>query len=215
LLRSSQPRRFQEPPQPFMPAEAMADTAPSQDHPVRETAETQPSRREDPAQEGIHIPNAGVTLLAPFLTMLFERVDVSAKTELKDPATALVLLHFLATGEAGPADFQLPLAKVLCGLPLEKAISLPVTLPESIQAEGRQLIESVIGHWAILKNTSVEGLRESFLQRPGKLTLTARKDWLLQVEQKSYDMLLQHLPWSFSLIRLPWMKRALRTEWVE
>ena len=80
--------------------------------------------------------------------------------------------------------------------------------------EGRRMLASVIDHWAILKNTSEAGLRESFLQRPGKLTRTSRV-WLLQVEQRPYDMLLQSLPWTFHLIRRPWMKQVVRTESVE
>jgi hypothetical protein len=164
--------------------------------------------------EGYFIQDAGLILLAPFLSTLFERLALASSGELKDPAAAMALLHFLATGREAPAEFQVVLPKVLCGWPLDKPVSLPEALAADTKAEARQLLESVIGHWAILKNTSVEGVQESFLQRPGKLSLTARGDWLLQVEQKAYDMLLQQLPWSFSWTRLPWMRETLRTEWV-
>lgn len=167
------------------------------------------------ALEGIHIANAGLIVLAPFLSMLFERLGLSDKAGLKDAAHAIALIHYLATGEEGPAEFQVPLAKILCGCPLEKALTLPSTLPDSLKSEADQLLESVIGHWGVLKNTSVNGLRESFLQRPGKLSRRPQGDWLLQVEQRAFDMLLQQLPWSFALIRMPWMKTVLRTEWVE
>lgn len=169
----------------------------------------------DPAVEGIYIHNAGLILLAPFLTMLFERLDLAKGGEMKDAGTAMALQHYLVTGQEGPVEFLVALPKVLCGWPLEKSIALPGSLSESMKVEAGQLLESVIGHWGILKNTSVEGLRESFLQRQGKLSRTAKGDWLLQVEQRAYDMLLQQLPWSFNLIRLPWMKNVLRTEWVE
>jgi Contractile injection system tape measure protein len=170
---------------------------------------------EDPTVEGLHIANAGLILLAPFLSLLFERLELSDKAELKDQATAQALLHFLATGEEGPQEFQVPLAKVLTGWPLDKAISLPMSLADEMKIEAGLMLESVIGHWSMLKNTSVDGLRESFLQRPGKLSRTPRGEWLLQVEQRAFDMLLQQLPWSFSIIRLPWMKQVIRTEWVE
>jgi hypothetical protein len=88
-----------------------------------------------------------------------------------------------------------------------------VSLTKEQIAEADVMLLSVIEHWSVLKNTSVQGLRESFLQRNGKLTLV-NNEWLLQVEQKSYDMLLQHLPWSISMIKLPWMKNLLKTEWV-
>ena len=50
------------------------------------------------------------------------------------------------------------------------------------------------------------------MQREGKLT---RKpfDWLLQVEQKTLDILLGRLPWGLSMIKLPWMPEMLRVEW--
>lgn len=169
----------------------------------------------DPAVEGIYIHNAGLILLAPFLTMLFERLDLAKSGEMKDAGTAMALQHYLVTGQEGPVEFLVALPKVLCGWPLENNIALPGNLDDSMKLEAGQLLESVIGHWGILKNTSVEGLRESFLQRQGKLSRTAKGDWLLQVEQRAYDMLLQQLPWSFNLIRLPWMNNVLRTEWVE
>lgn len=193
--------------------ESKAPTEPSSD--TATTPRAKRSSSEVPALEGTHVANAGVILVAPFLSMLFERLDLTDKAQLKDPSTALSLVHFLATGEEGPVEFQLPLAKVLCGLPLEKAISLPMTLADKPREESLQLLESVIGHWGVLKNTSVDGLREGFLQRSGRLSRRPQGDWLLQVEQKAYDMLLQQLPWSFQIIRLPWMKQLLRTEWVE
>jgi len=37
--------------------------------------------------------------------------------------------------------------------------------------------------------------------------------WLLQVEQKPVDVLVNHLPWGIGTIRLPWMQEILYTEW--
>lgn len=177
-------------------------------------------READPAQEGLHIVHAGLIVVAPFLSMLFDRLNLvarpadPAKPTLRDPGTALALLHFLATGRDNPVDFELPLAKLLCGIPWEKAVPLPSQLDPAIRQEAQQLLQSVVQHWAVLKDTSVEALRESFLQRPGKLSRTPRDEWLLQVEQRPFDMLLQQLPWSFQLTRLPWMPQVLHTEWV-
>jgi len=81
--------------------------------------------------------------------------------------------------------------------------------------EARQLLESAVAHWAILKDTSAAGLQEAFLSRAGKISQTRNDDWLLQVEQRPFDMLIQQLPWSFKLIKLSWMTRLLRTEWVD
>jgi hypothetical protein len=167
-----------------------------------------------PATEGIYVSNAGTVLLAPFLMTFFDRVGVAKDRQLFEPGLAMALIHYLATGQEKAAEFQLALPKILCGWEMEQAVELPAILPDHMKDEARQLLSAVIEHWRILKNTSPEGLQESFLQRQGKITLTESDEWLLQVEQKSFDMVLQHLPWSFQLIKLPWMSRLLRTEWV-
>jgi hypothetical protein len=76
-----------------------------------------------------------------------------------------------------------------------------------------EMLLSLIEYWSVLKNTSIDGLRESFFKRSGKLGIV-NNEWVLQVEQKPFDMLLQQLPWSISMIKLPWMENLLKTEWV-
>lgn len=172
---------------------------------------------------GNYIDHAGLVLTAPFLTTLFERLGVwnpvastvaNTQPSLSNPALALTLLHYLATGSENAVEFQLPMAKVLCGLPIESACDLPYVLSSDQCSEADAALESLIAHWSALKDTSIDGLREAFLQRPGKLILRD-KDWFLQVEQRPFDMLLQQLPWSLQFIRLPWMSQFVRTEWME
>jgi hypothetical protein len=64
-----------------------------------------------------------------------------------------------------------------------------------------------------LKNTGREALRETFLQRLGKLSPTDH-GWLLQVEQKAVDFLLNRLPWGIGVIKLPWMDEKIFVEWM-
>ena len=74
------------------------------------------------------------------------------------------------------------------------------------------MLEAVIEQWPVLKNTSIAGLREAFLQRNGKLF--SKNDKLhLQVEASTLDVLLDQLPWNLSMIKLPWMKGLLRVDW--
>ena len=65
----------------------------------------------------------------------------------------------------------------------------------------------MIEQWRILKKTSVDGFRESFLQREGRLSLQ-ENGWSLKVARASYDVLLDQLPWGISVVLLPWMKSA-------
>ncbi len=37
--------------------------------------------------------------------------------------------------------------------------------------------------------------------------------WTLVVPAKTYDMLLESLPWSISTIHLPWMQNVLYVRW--
>lgn len=172
------------------------------------------------AEEGFHLSNAGLILLGPYLPMLFERTGLRLASA--DPGTsagddtsaAMVLLHYLATGRDDPAEFELVLPKVLCGLHPRDSFEGPVALDPESRVEADQLLASVVHHWEALKGSSVEGLREGFLVREGKLSL---RDgiWRLRVEQKPWDMLLERLPWSIRFTKHPWMASPLTTEWME
>jgi hypothetical protein len=78
--------------------------------------------------------------------------------------------------------------------------------------EAVSLLQSVVGHWTILKNTSVDSLRSTFLQRSG-LLLEEEEGFKLVIESQSFDMLLGSLPWGVSVVKLPWMKKPLYTQW--
>ncbi|MEW6428989.1 MAG: contractile injection system tape measure protein [Thermodesulfobacteriota bacterium] len=173
-------------------------------------------RHRHPAARPLPVRHAGLVLLHPFLPRLFRRTGLlapSAPGKLTDPAAAARLLHFLATGGGEIYEFELPLVKVLIGL--TPASPLPLCGEEAspaIRGEAEALLASVIEHWTALKNTSIPGLRASFLQRPGLLD-EEEPGWRLRPEHASYDMLLDRLPWSTAIVRLPWMDKPLCTEW--
>ena len=70
----------------------------------------------------------------------------------------------------------------------------------------------MITHWSALKNTSIDGLREGFLKRDGLIT-KKENGWLLQVERKTMDVLLENIPWGYSTISLMWNDYLLTVEW--
>jgi len=163
--------------------------------------------------EGIFISNAGAVIIAPFLHTLFSKTGLLIENKFSNESAALSLLHYCITGNTHPAEFELLLPKILCGENPSKDVFIPSVLDIKMLKEADEMLVSAIEHWSILKNTSVNGLRDSFLQRNGKLTFN-NDTWLLQVEQRPYDMLLQHLPWNISMIKLPWMQYLLKTEWI-
>lgn len=175
----------------------------------------EPAPSEEPA--GIYCSNAGIVLLHPFLAPYFQEFNLlnatgDAFTGPETQVRAVYLLHYLATGDWAPPEFQLPLPKLLCGLPIDYPIPRDFTLEEAEISESSQLLRAVIQHWSALGKTSETGLREGFLQREGKLAFE-KNHWLLKTERKTMDILLDKLPWSFARIKLPWMKHFLRTEW--
>lgn len=169
----------------------------------------------DDSGDELFVESSGLVLLHPFLQPFFWEVNlVSEQAFVNEGAAwrAVLLLHFLLTGETEAGEFALPLEKILCGFPLSQ--TLPNRFEPSLQEETSvaKLLQSVTGYWPPLKNTSAEGLRKTFLQREGKLVRTAT-GWRLTVAQKTVDVLFGKLPWGFSTIRLPWMPAVLHVDW--
>lgn len=179
--------------------------------PLRHTAEPVPEHPDE--RRGLYVENAGLVLLHPFLPQLFGAMKITGDDELLRPGEALRLLHYLATGSEDAPEYELALPKILCGLPPASLAGEAEPLSDEEREESAALLSAVIRHWEALKNTSPDGLREAFLKRPGKLTRRHDGGWLLQVESNSFDILLDRLPWGFSMIRLPWMPSMLHVEW--
>lgn len=165
------------------------------------------------AAEGLYIENAGLVLLHPFLPSLFQALNIADEDAITRPERALCLLHFLATGQSTAPEYELILPKVLCNIPLTMPVASRVSLSAAETEEAEALLAAVIGHWDVLKNTGINGLRGTFLLRAGKIVLRDDGDWLLHVENKAYDILLEQLPWGMGTIKLPWMETMLWVEW--
>ena len=177
------------------------------------TSAPSPPRVPDQDSDGILVDDAGLVLLHPFLPRFFEAVSVADGADLVDPVRALSLLHHLATGEVTAAEHQLTLPKALCEVPLEQPVPADVALTAAEMAEGNALLESVIHHWEALRGTSRDALRIEFLMRPGTLTADFDGGWLLRVEARTADILLDQLLWGTSMFQLPWMSHLMRVEW--
>ncbi|CCD92153.1 hypothetical protein BRAO375_1920033 [Bradyrhizobium sp. ORS 375] len=185
---------------------------------LRARRSASPRAREHTDLEDSHaVMAAGICLLWPFLPRLFARCGLlddkqTGFASLAAQQRAVLLLHHLATGESDAPEFALLLPKVLCGLPPFDAceIAEPITANEA--AETAQLLDAAIAHASGLGTISPAGLRETFLMRPGLLG-TRDGAWLLRLEQRSTDVLLERIPWTLQWLRLPWMQAAMRVEW--
>ncbi len=161
------------------------------------------------------VGNAGLVLLAPFLNTLFINCKLKdAESFLNEAASvkAAFLLQYLVTGQDTHPEYMLVLNKLLCGIALDTPLPLTLSLEADEREECDQLLRVVIQQWAALKNTSIPGLRETFLQREGHL-VRGEAEWLLRVEHKGADVLLDRIPWGFVMVRFSWMDLPLRVEW--
>jgi len=176
-----------------------------------------PARSRRPAQYAdFRIDDAGLVLIWPFLGRLFERTGLQEDGRFVDGGVmqAVALLKYLATGEPGLAEYHLPLAKLLLGLRAEdEYVPGPPPTPEQL-GECDRLLATVLDHVPKTMTTikSIDGLRATYLRRPGLLGVRDGA-WLLRVEHRPHDVLLERLPWSWSWIKMDWMFIPLQVEW--
>ncbi len=166
----------------------------------------------------IKVQNAGLVLLHPFFESFFANsgivVDKENKISAGSLSEAAALLHFLATGNEEIQEFELGFIKILLGMdPDQPLMVFKGLLTLRHKEEAKTLLRSVITHWSILKNSSPDGLRSSFLQRYA-LLYQSDEGWKMQMESKTFDVLLNQLPWSYSIVKLPWMDKPIFTEWI-
>ena len=195
----------------------VAAQAPATPRAERDAVESSPVNEFDEIapEEDVHIDNAGLVLLAPWLPRLFEQFELVEDGQFRDRAAAERAVHcaqFLVDGSTDSPEFRLVLNKLLCGVRPGKPVRRSIELTGDEIGQLESLLTAVTQHWKALENTSIDGLRESFLQRGGRLQ--RRHDaWHLQVESRAFDMLLDQIPWSFSTIKLGWMDRIIYVDW--
>ena len=167
------------------------------------------------AEKGIYVPYAGVVILYPFIRSFLDCIKLLEDgifPEVWHQHKAAKMIYFLATGSEQPVIFDLALAKLLTGMPIQDPMDCFIKIGKEEKLEATNLLETVIAHWGCLGNSSPDGLREGYLMRDGKLTHKAN-GWHLQVERKTIDILLDRIPWGFNVIKYPWMEEMLFVEW--
>lgn len=169
----------------------------------------------DVVYDEIYIDNAGLVIANSYIPILFERFGLikSGKFLSSDhQQKAALLLQYIMLDRPPMDEHHLPFNKLLCGLPLDAPIqtTLEPTQEEMKMVHG--LIQAVIQHWTAIGKSSIEGFRGSWLWRKGKLE-HKEENWVLRVEQSSYDILLDRIPFSLSPIKYSWMNKPIIVEW--
>lgn len=170
--------------------------------------------------EAIYVGNAGLVLFGAFLPLYFDRLEVLTTGPdgrrriggVEAATRAVHMLQYLVDGRCDRPEPDLVLNKLLCGLTPATPVGPSIEPSEQDRALADSLIASVIQHWTIVNNTSPAGLRETFLQREGKLVFST-DCWTLAVNRKTVDVLVDRVPWGLSPIFHPWMGWPLHVSW--
>lgn len=188
--------------QPLAAAPPASATARSTDDPARFTGDA-------------NLRNAGLVLIAPYIERLFNLLDITRDGDFISDETrqrGVHLLQYAVTAEEATPEYLLALNKLLCGIPAAVPVAPGITMSDREKETIEQLLGSVVAHWSALGSSTVAALRETFLQRDGALCLE-NEAWRLKIPQRTFDMLLDRLPWSFKLIKFSWMAAPLNVTW--
>ncbi len=167
-----------------------------------------------------HIPisNAGLVILFPFLPMLFMRLNMLSQdrrdfnsNESKVRAI-FILQHLLASEDMEYDEKDLFLNRLLINYPFNEPLPKRMELNQDELNTIDSLLEAAKTNWEKMRNTSMRGFQEAFLRRAGFIEKTER-EWVLTVEERAFDILLDSIPWSYKLVRLPWMENILKVNW--
>ncbi len=164
----------------------------------------------------MQINNAGLVLLQSFFNPLFSRLglltEAGAFVSNNAQHRAVHVLQCLVTGQTETLDQHLTLNKLLCGLPSDQPLESTSDLTDAEHETCLALLSSVMDYWSAIGRTSIDGFRGNWLVRSGLLA-NANDRWEMTVEPRTYDILLAHSPFSFSVIRHTWMDQPLFVTW--
>lgn len=164
------------------------------------------------------VHNAGLCLLGPWLVRLFDMLGYlnEEKKHFRNTASkvrAVFLLQYIAWGkEMEWRETELAFNRLLTALPGNIPLPKRLYLTEEEKQTADGMVVGVKANWSQMNGTSVEGFRGSFLVREGMLELD-EEHWTLRVKEKTYDILLDTIPWSFRQIRLPWLNKYVQVRW--
>ncbi|MEM6270379.1 MAG: contractile injection system tape measure protein [Bacteroidota bacterium] len=166
--------------------------------------------------EEAYINNAGLVLLNPFFSGLFDRLgwlEAGQFVNSERQGHAALLLQYLATGEREvEEEYTLALNKLLVGLPVEAPVDLAWRPDAETRKRADLVLASAIHNWPKIGKIDHQELRQGFICREGKMTASGA-NWQLKIERGPYDVLLEFIPWSYGIVRLSWMEAMIAVDW--
>ncbi len=171
-------------------------------------------------QERLAVGNAGLSLLAPWFSRLFDILGYLCedRKDFKDNVMrirAIFLLQYIAfLDETEWQEGELAFNRILTALPVNVPLPKNISLTENEKNVALGMIGGAKANWPKMSGTSVESFVRSFIAREGILESQESK-WLLTVSPRAYDVLIGTVPWPFRQIRLPWLGKYVQVSWHE
>lgn len=180
----------------------------------------QPNISEDAvfASDYTAIGNAGLVLLTPWFPRLFTMLGLlnddgkEFKNTDSRKRAVFIIQRMVTFEERDYTMMDLIFNRVLVNLPLHESLPSQIQLTEQEIEAVESMLEGVKGNWPNMANTSIKGFQHSFVERKGVLEIQEEKI-LLTVEPRSYDLLLDSLPWGYKLVRFPWLEKRIHVNW--
>jgi hypothetical protein len=172
--------------------------------------------RRDVEDEAIYFGGAGAILVHPFLEQLFRERGLLEGRSFRGPEArnrAVHLIGFITFDRVELPEYDLVLAKVICGVEMEEPIE-PVQLEDDDLVACDALLRAVLEHWTALRSSSPDWLREQFFLREGKLE-DVDSGRRLTIERRAQDVLLTRLPWGFGVVAPPWLTDRIFVRWLD
>lgn len=164
----------------------------------------------------VYIQNAGLIILHPFFEPLFKELKLIGKQHEfiseESRQKAAVVLNYLYCGSEEYNEWEMALNKVICNIPFDHVLPQGIILTEAEKEECSTLLNTVVKYWDALKNTSAGAMQETFFGREGKLS-EGERSWLLQIEHKTIDILVQKIPWGIGVVKFTWSDKPIYVEW--
>lgn len=168
----------------------------------------------------LFINNAGLCLLSPWLPRLFDRLGYlnEEKKDFKDTTSRIravfVLQYLVCPEESNFSEVELTLNRILVSLRMNVPLPKQLSLTDEEKLSADSMVSAVKDYWPKMSGTSLKGFRQSFISRGGRLEQKDEK-WMLTVDDKVYDVILDTVPWSFKQIRYTWLKKYIQVLWHE
>jgi hypothetical protein len=166
-------------------------------------------------EDAIYINNAGLILVWPFISTLFNKLGLLIDNSFIDDYNcqkAILLLNFFVFDDKQIEESDLVLNKILCGVDLNYYVDVTLELSDIEKNICASLINAVKMNWEKMSGTSTTTFKDYFLKREGFINKN-NNDFSLNVERRPHDLLLETVPWNISMIQTSFMKNRLLVNW--